>query len=141
MSPSRNIGGTCPPCPIGIDAPGYCKVAVRSDDTSLVRTDGEIEPAASHGGLSVTRQGSLDPSTAAAVLLIKPTCSCCINKMWGRVVCHRLIPNGPRRIVTASNIFHTHIQEPWTAPTQFAKRLLRLCLSSRLHRVTKNNRQ
>jgi len=27
MSPGPNIGGTCPPCPIGIDAPDFCQLA------------------------------------------------------------------------------------------------------------------
>jgi len=35
MSPFINIGETCPPCPIGIDGPGYmhlCAMAIFSTD-------------------------------------------------------------------------------------------------------------
>jgi len=32
MSPSPNIGGTCPPCPIWIDAPGYVKSPIITTD-------------------------------------------------------------------------------------------------------------
>jgi len=40
VPPFINIGGTCPPCPIGIDAPGYGRSAAhsrRSTNTAVPR--------------------------------------------------------------------------------------------------------
>jgi len=42
MSPSPNIGGTCPPCPIGIDAPAN----ITAGDTKLLTTDKTTTSAA-----------------------------------------------------------------------------------------------
>jgi len=43
MSPSPNIGGTCPPCPIWIDAPAYLSVDKRNPDNDVQRDEKQIE--------------------------------------------------------------------------------------------------